>query len=94
MSDTEKIFVVCYNHSEFQNFLFHRIKKDPTIERKNYIYVNGADSLRGHRNPKGFFYGGWRERKDIKHILMILRVSSEPNNPVLDRITAEIWKTT
>lgn len=93
MNNNEKIFVICYNLGEFQTFLFHRRMKDPTIERKNLIYVNGADSLRGYRNPKGFFYGRWREREDIKHILMILRVSSEPNNPVLDRITAEIWGT-
>lgn len=94
MNETENIFVVCYNRSEFHNFLFDKMVVNPlAAKRQNYIYVNGPDSIRGHRNPKGFFYGRWREREDIKHIVEVLRVSSYPSNPVLNRISAELWNT-
>lgn len=48
--------------------------------------------LRGLRDPKGVFYGSWRNRTDILEIVEQLRISTTTNNPTLDRVWAQVWK--
>ena len=67
MSNT-KYFVICGNHQEF---IHYTVRKLPE-ERADFTYVNGPDALRGSTNPKGFFYGSWRERSDILEIVEML----------------------
>lgn len=84
----KRIYVVSGTHNEFMAYKLN--KNDP--ENTNYIYVSKPEILRGMRDPKGVFYGSWRNRSDILEIVNHLRLYTTTDNPTLDRIWAEVWK--
>lgn len=47
-----------------------------SISLSNFVYVFDVTVLRGVSDPHGFFIGTWRERKDIKEILYLLKVAT------------------
>jgi len=68
-----KYFVITGTHSEFEFFVRNKLKAHPELyERKDFVYVAGFETFMGHTNVKGWFYGSWREREDIRLILDIL----------------------
>ena len=89
----QKYFVVCGNHSEFRVFSNKKIQElwNSGIQAKHtdFIYAT-EDSIRGHRNPKGWFWGTWRDRKDIDLVLTHLRISHSNQNIVLDKLHWEL----
>jgi hypothetical protein len=54
---------------------------DHTVSRRDYVIVHDRDTLRGVRNPTGFFIGVWKERKDLYELLSILLVCMDFSNP-------------
>ena len=84
----KRIYVVSGTHNEFMAYKLD--KNDP--ETTNYVYVSKPEMLRGLRDPKGVFYGSWRNRSDILEIVEHLRLYTTTDNPTLDRIWAEVWK--
>jgi len=84
----KRIYVVSGTHNEF---MAYKLLKDD-YENTNYVYVSSAQSLRGLRDPQGVFYGSWRKRNDILEIVEQLRVCTTTNNPALDRVWAQVWK--
>jgi hypothetical protein len=84
-----KHFVVCGDYDQFRVFskkkYIELANSGYPINHTDFIYAT-VDSIRGHRNPTGWFWGTWRERKDIDEIITHLRISHGNQNVVLDRI--------
>lgn len=80
-----KIYVICGNNHEFLDFARRKVSEgwptDTSLSLSDFVYVNGEDRLRGIRNPHGYFYGRWRERKDIQLILRTLSVAYTTEPP-------------
>jgi hypothetical protein len=73
-----KQFVITGTHSEFEFFVKSKLKAFPELyERKDFFYVSGPDTFFGHEEVTGWFYGFWRERKDILQILDILSIKAK-----------------
>jgi len=73
-----KQFIITGTHSEFEFFVKSKLKAFPVLyERKDFIYVPGPGTFFGHEEVTGWFYGSWRERKDILQILDILSIKAK-----------------
>ena len=73
-----KYFVITGTHYEFDFFVKRKLKAYPELyERKDFVYVAGFETFMGHTNVKGWFYGSWRERKDIREILDMLSIKAK-----------------
>lgn len=60
-----------------------------SISLSNFIYVPDVVTLRGVSDPHGFFIGTWRERKDIKEILFLLKVATHDRELIKKFIALE-----
>jgi hypothetical protein len=89
----QKYFIVTGNYDQFRAFTNkkHRELWDSgiVVEYTDFIYAT-PESIRGHRNPRGWFWGTWRDRKDIDEIITHLRIYHSNQNVVLDRIHCEV----
>ena len=47
----------------------------PGLSLSNFVYVRDESVFRGIKNPKGFFYGSWMDRKDLMKIFQALVVT-------------------
>lgn len=83
----KRSYVVSGTHNEFMAY-----KLNKNDQQTQYVYVSKPEMLRGLRDPKGVFYGSWRNRTDILDVVQQLRVSTTNDNPTLDRVWAEVWK--
>jgi len=73
-----KQFIITGTHYEFDFFVRSKLKAFPELyERKDFFYVSGPDTFFGHEEVTGWFYGSWRERKDILQILDILSIKAK-----------------
>jgi hypothetical protein len=73
-----KQFIITGTHSEFEFFVRSKLKAFSELyERKDLFYVSGPDTFFGHEEVTGWFYGSWRERKDILQILDILSIKAK-----------------
>lgn len=84
----DRFFVVCYNKEEFNFFVKRKIEEcwksgQTSVSMSNFVYADSVDKLRGHRNPRGWFYGRWMDRSDIEHIIMTLMVAQDSPHKVL-----------
>jgi hypothetical protein len=61
---------------------------ETSISISNYIIVSIVEQIRGIRNPHGVFVGTWKERENIKEIVLSLIAQSEVANENL----RAIWK--
>lgn len=89
------IYVIAGNHEQAYDYinrkLEERIRNGETVSKiGDYKYVDGVNTLKGIYDPRGVFIGTWRERKDIKDILLILNINSENKNPVLKKMWEEV----
>lgn len=69
LDNTEICYIVAGNYNEFSEYILKKYFD------KFYCYVDSPDKLRGVRNPKGFFIGSWRNRKDIAEIQLMIDAS-------------------
>lgn len=90
-----KTFVVAGTHEQAQNW----IRKNITDVANNYgewrsfgdyVIVNSEVNLKGFSNPHGVFVGSWRERKDLKPLLLQLHMQSNPANPKILDLMREV----
>jgi len=96
---TDRYFVICYNRDEFKRFIDYKSLElwsagQTSVSLSHFIYVSGAETIRGYRNPHGWFYGRWKQREDIANILATLLISSETINPVVSKLYQERCKKT
>jgi hypothetical protein len=90
-----KIFVIAGTYDEYRYWTRLDATRrwaqgETSITLSHYTYVSGPDTLLGHRNPHGVFYGTWRTRKDMQHIFHQLLVATDGVNSMkLNRIFTE-----
>lgn len=56
----------------------------------DYVIVKDAISLKGYSNPHGVFVGTWRDRKDIKDIVVGIHLQSAGTNVAIKNIMTEL----
>ncbi len=83
----DRIFVIAGNSNEYN--IFTRKKCDElyranntSISLSNFVYVSDVITLKGYRDPHGYFIGSWRERKDIEDILEQLLIAVHDGNRI------------
>ena len=85
---SEKLFIVAGTRQEYEFFIRRKAdelaKTGYPISLSHFVYVSGYETLRGQRDIHGWFYGTYRQRKDIKDIVMQIRVTN--NIPHSDTI--------
>lgn len=75
---SDKYFVIAGNRSEYMDFVHKKVNElihSTTISFSDFVYVDSSDNLRGIMDPKGWFVGSWREKKDINQIIMQLALA-------------------
>jgi hypothetical protein len=98
MSNVKKIFVVAGNQIEAENFIKKKVEEfnrslvalETPFKPRDFQYVHGPEVMRGYSDPQGYCCGTWRERKNIKEILVVI-LTSRRNTVVPDK-TKEIFE--
>jgi hypothetical protein len=82
----QKIFIIAGTYDQYRNWVkknIDRIYQSDTsrsISLSNFVYVSKLDVLRGHREVHGYFVGTFRNRPDIRDIVIqIRRINSIPD---------------
>jgi hypothetical protein len=75
----EKYYVIAGNAQQATDFIKRKATEMwhdgyTSIALSNFVYVSSVLTLRGIRNPHGFFIGTWRDRRDIHEILYQLLI--------------------
>ena len=94
----DKIFVIAGSKMQADQWITNKITSMISnsqnliyVARSNYVCVDHTSILRGIRNPHGVFIGTWRDRSDIKDIIMALMNATYETNPKLRKIWNEIY---
>jgi hypothetical protein len=93
----DKYYVIAGNHEEFKAFILRKamemtIDGNTSISLSDFVYVSGPETIKGLRNPRGFFFGTWRKRTDLKYILPSLLHQTDVGSTargVLSRLCTE-----
>jgi hypothetical protein len=78
MTQKKKHCVIAGNYEQYMKFLAEKFSKDVDasgIFDHGYLYVHDIQTLRGHENISGTFYGTWYDRKDIFDIINTIQAS-------------------
>ena len=89
-----KYIVVAGTRAEYEKFILKKAKDmfavgQTSVSFSDFVYAT-ADSIRGYSDPHGWFVGSWRNREDIKEILMLLRVAQRTPNDALEKISKSL----
>ena len=92
----DKIFVIAGDDKEAfkwmaEDSLRRWCKGVTSASLSEYIICRGVLNIQGCRNPHGFFIGTWRDRPDIKDIIMALMMATDETNLKLRKIWNEIY---
>jgi hypothetical protein len=95
---TNKYYVIAGSHEEYKAFILRKamemtIDGNTSISLSDFVYVRGPETLRGLRNPHGFFVGTWQKKSDIKDILITLLHQTDEgltSRKILQRLCNEI----
>ena len=68
----ENYYIICGNYSEYIEHVNAKHTFKPLTKR--LLFVTDSTMFRGTVNPEGIFIGTWRDRLDIKHILVMLDI--------------------
>jgi len=90
-----KTFVIAGTHEQGMRWVKQNITDYATTHGSwrslsDYVIVNSEINLKGYSNPRGVFVGTWRERRDLKEILLQLHLQSNPANPKILELMREI----
>jgi hypothetical protein len=80
-------YIIAQHRQEAMDYIYH-MRLDPSAS----VYVTSVDTLRGVRNPHGFFVGRWWARRDIMDIVQALQYSCGYGNPGIDRAYTLVCK--
>ena len=91
----DKYYVVCYNRAEFEHFTTMKSAElfkagQTSISKSHFVYVGAPHNLKGIADPRGWLYGRWREREDIKDVLWMLFMAHNGNHGILKKHLDEI----
>jgi hypothetical protein len=98
MSNVKKIFVVAGNQIEAENFIKKKVEEfnrslvtlETPFKPSDFQYVYGPEVMRGYSDPQGYCCGTWREREDIKEIIVVILTSRR--NTVVSDETIKIFE--
>lgn len=83
-----KYYVVAGNRNEFQEFIHRKSgelwQAGKDVSFSHFVYVDSEEKLAGVQNPHGWFYGTWRQRKDIRILLEVLHSRSNFNSALTE----------
>jgi len=79
-----KLFVVAGNYQEFQDFVIRKRMKGFTYD---FVYVSGAEMLRGMTTIRGFYIGTYRDRSDWPEIRDAIAIIKVKENALQDDLT-------
>ena len=80
-----KNYIIAGNHAQYKDWLRTKILSPST-----HVYVTNPDTLRGVRNPHGWFIGTWHDRDDMEQIFQVLLRATDITTESHRRINA-IW---
>ena len=85
---SEKLFIVAGSWQEYEYFIRRKadelVKTGYPISLSHFVYVSNVAILRGRRDIHGWFYGSYRQRTDLKDIVMQIRVINNiPSSDVI-----------
>jgi hypothetical protein len=94
----DKYYVIAGDYNQFRTFILRKatemaVDGHSFITLSHFVYVGEPESLKGVRNPRGFFVGTWRKRTDLKYILPQLVHQTEEgltSRKILQRVCNEI----
>jgi hypothetical protein len=92
-----KYFIIAGKKIEFDLFIRKKLSElyeagNTSLTLSDFVYVSSRDTLRGHRNPHGYFIGAWRERSDIVEIFEQLISISDDETKIIKMIDDyNIW---
>ena len=72
-----KLFVVAGNYQEFQDFVIRKRMKGFSYD---FVYVSGAEMLKGMTTIRGFYIGTYREREDWPQIRDFIAIIKAKEN--------------
>jgi len=77
---SSKLFIVTGTRQEFEFFIRKKaddlVKDGYSISLSDFVCVTSPLTLQGHRNVHGWFYGSYRQRKDLREIVMQIRLTN------------------
>jgi hypothetical protein len=89
-------YVITGTRQEYNDFIIKKAKElfsnGVDVSLSHFVYVSSEDILRGVYDPTGWLYGSWRERTDIKILLIILMTCKKGYSDVtaLEKIFKEL----
>ena len=94
-----KIFVIAGNRAEAESWTKQHLDKrwnlgETTLSMSEYLIVNHPISLRGVKDPHGYFIGTWIERVDLEEIfrtLLLCHIISDKTHRTINQLWGE-WK--
>jgi hypothetical protein len=94
----DKYYVIAGDYNQFRVFILRKSMDmyqggNTSITLSHFVYVSGPETLRGLRNPRGFFVGTWRKKSNIKDILLTLYHQTEEgltSRKILQRLCNEV----
>lgn len=92
---TNKYFVVAGNRQQYEYFIRKKSeelwKDGVDITLSNFVYAT-TDSLKGFRDPHGWFYGTWRDRPDIAQLLihLIMQTTDDKTSQIFQKLANEL----
>lgn len=77
-----KYYVIAGTRQEFEAYILSKsmllfAAGETSISLSHFVYVSCPEILRGVENPKGWFIGSFRQRKDIDDIIIALLISKQ-----------------
>ena len=89
----DKIFVIAGNDEQAFKWMVEdsRRRWHHSASLSEYVICRSVLNIKGHRNPHGFFIGTWKDRPDIKDIIMTLMTATYETNLNLRKIWNEIY---
>ncbi len=75
-----KYYVIAGTRQEFDAYILSKsmllfADGETSISLSHFVYVSSPDTLRGIEDPTGWFVGSFRQRKDLKDIIVAILMS-------------------
>ena len=90
-----KYYVVCGNYNEFNDFIHNKIlelynkKGETSLSLSHFVYVDSVEKIKGVHDPRGWFYGTWKNNPNIEDIMITLACSIVGSR---QQIIRKLWK--
>lgn len=74
----DRIFIVAGHVFEYTHWVKKNLDrfyaKNKSMSLSNFVYVSGPEIFRGHSEVHGYYVGSYKNRPDIEHIKMMIKM--------------------